>query len=153
MLKLQSWIGRPYGSKVEATDGRGFVYLLSPTPELWTQVLKHRTQILYTADISLITSLLELKPGSKGKWTSGNFSSSIDKTCCCCTHYVIIRYKQWVCTKYDSVLRPFCGGYCLFEAESPALHLPMVACLVSTFKTFQQRCDDRMHLCFCTSAT
>ncbi|RUS32423.1 tRNA methyltransferase complex GCD14 subunit-domain-containing protein [Jimgerdemannia flammicorona] len=34
-------------------------------PELWTQVLPHRTQILYAADISFITSYLDLKPGSK----------------------------------------------------------------------------------------
>lgn len=62
---VQSWLGKPFGSKVESREGR-FVYLLFPTPELWTQVLRHRTQILYTADISLITQMLELKPGSVG---------------------------------------------------------------------------------------
>lgn len=41
------------------------MYLLHPTPELWTQVLPHRTQILYVADISFIISYLDLKPGSK----------------------------------------------------------------------------------------
>lgn len=40
---LQSWIGKPFGSKVTAGQGaRGWVYLLRPTPELWTQVLRHR---------------------------------------------------------------------------------------------------------------
>lgn len=46
---------------------KGFVYLLFPTSELWTQALRHRTQILYVADISLITLFLELRPGMTGK--------------------------------------------------------------------------------------
>lgn len=40
------------------------MYILHPTPELWTLNLPHRTQILYSTDISLITMMLELKPGS-----------------------------------------------------------------------------------------
>ena len=40
------------------------MYLLYPSPELWTVTLPHRTQILYTTDISLITLELDLKPGS-----------------------------------------------------------------------------------------
>ena len=32
--------------------GKGWVILLAPNPELWTLVLRHRTQILYIADIS-----------------------------------------------------------------------------------------------------
>ncbi|KAG9143536.1 hypothetical protein Leryth_015954 [Lithospermum erythrorhizon] len=47
------WIGKPFGSKVFSNKGR-FVYLLAPTPELWTLVLSHRTQILYIADISFV---------------------------------------------------------------------------------------------------
>jgi tRNA (adenine57-N1/adenine58-N1)-methyltransferase len=43
---------------------KGYVHLLLPTPELWTLVLKHRTQILYLADIATICCQLELKPGS-----------------------------------------------------------------------------------------
>ncbi|KAL0050603.1 hypothetical protein WJX82_003129 [Trebouxia sp. C0006] len=64
-FKLKDWVGKPFGSRVESS-GRGqtgWVYLLAPTPELWTTVLRHRTQILYVADISLICTLLELKPG------------------------------------------------------------------------------------------
>lgn len=61
-------MGKPFGSRVESS-GRGqtgWVYLLAPTPELWTTVLRHRTQILYVADISLICTFLELKPGCIG---------------------------------------------------------------------------------------
>ncbi|KAK2104829.1 hypothetical protein P7K49_018685 [Saguinus oedipus] len=56
-------IGRPFGSKVTCGRG-GWVYVLHPTPELWTLNLPHRTQILYSTDIALITMMLELRPGS-----------------------------------------------------------------------------------------
>lgn len=56
-------IGQRYGSKVTCSKG-GWVYVLHPTPELWTVSLPHRTQILYTTDIATITMMLELKPGS-----------------------------------------------------------------------------------------
>lgn len=62
VFKHSDWIGRPFGSKVLSNKG-GFVYLLVPTPELWTLVLSHRTQILYIADISFVISYLEIVPG------------------------------------------------------------------------------------------
>lgn len=61
-LKVFSLVGHKYGSKVELS--RGWAYVLQPTPELWTLTLPHRTQIIYSPDISLITYLMELKPGS-----------------------------------------------------------------------------------------
>lgn len=61
-LKHDAVIGRSYGTKVQCT--RGYVYVLRATPELWTLTLPHRTQILYTRDISLVTLQLDLKPGS-----------------------------------------------------------------------------------------
>lgn len=61
-LRHDLLIGRKYGSKVDCT--KGYVYVLCPTPELYTQNLSHRTQILYTHDIGLITTWLDLKPGS-----------------------------------------------------------------------------------------
>ena len=60
----REWVGKPYGSKVYGKGDAGFVWLLAPTPELWTKVLPHRTQILYLPDISLVCHALELKPGS-----------------------------------------------------------------------------------------
>ena len=42
---------------------RSYVYLLAPTPELWTLVLPHRTQVLYMADIALMIAALRVRPG------------------------------------------------------------------------------------------
>jgi tRNA (adenine57-N1/adenine58-N1)-methyltransferase len=64
-FKHSDFVGIPYGSKVVPKSGRGFIYLLRPTPELWTLALPHRTQILYLADIAFITSYLGIKNGSK----------------------------------------------------------------------------------------
>ncbi len=61
-LNIHSLIGKKYGSKV--TLSRGWAYILHPTCELWTLTLPHRTQIIYTPDISMILFELELKPGS-----------------------------------------------------------------------------------------
>ena len=52
------------GSKAVSKTGTGWVFLLAPTVELWTLVLRHRTQILYLADIATICFQLELRPGS-----------------------------------------------------------------------------------------
>ncbi|XP_050103853.1 uncharacterized protein LOC126583514 isoform X1 [Malus sylvestris] len=62
LFKHSDWIGKQFGSKVFSSKG-GFVYLLASTPELWTLVLSHRTQILYIADISFVIMFLELVPG------------------------------------------------------------------------------------------
>lgn len=45
----------------------GYMWLLAPTPELWTRVLSHRTQILYAADIAVVCTQLELRPGLIGE--------------------------------------------------------------------------------------
>ncbi|KZV91735.1 tRNA methyltransferase complex GCD14 subunit [Exidia glandulosa HHB12029] len=76
-------IGIPFGSKVASRNGKGFIHILRPTPELWTLALPHRTQILYVADISFITSYLNIRPGSKvieAGTGSGSFSHSLART-------------------------------------------------------------------------
>ncbi|KAK0243922.1 tRNA methyltransferase complex subunit Cpd1 [Armillaria nabsnona] len=74
------FIGVPYGSKVGAPSGKGFIHLLRPTPELWTTALPHRTQILYLADIAFITSQLNIRRGSRvieAGTGSASFSHSV----------------------------------------------------------------------------
>ncbi|EFN75929.1 tRNA (adenine-N(1)-)-methyltransferase catalytic subunit TRM61 [Harpegnathos saltator] len=61
-LKVFSLVGQKYGSRVELS--RGWAYVLQPTPELWTLTLPHRTQIIYSPDISLMLYLTGVKPGS-----------------------------------------------------------------------------------------
>ena len=62
-FKLVDLIGKKYGCKMMTNTG-GRVHILQPTPELWTLCLPHRTQIIYTPNISMITLQLEIKPGS-----------------------------------------------------------------------------------------
>lgn len=62
-LKVEDLVGKEYGSKVQLSKGYG--YVLQPNPDLWTINLPHRTQILYTPDISMILLQLEIKPGSR----------------------------------------------------------------------------------------
>ncbi|KAG9308863.1 tRNA methyltransferase complex subunit Cpd1 [Chiua virens] len=81
--KHNDLIGLPYGSKVGSRNGKGFIHVLRPTPELWTMALPHRTQILYLADIAFITSWLDIRRGSRvieAGTGSGSFSHSIART-------------------------------------------------------------------------
>lgn len=48
---------------VEASSG--FIYLLPPTPEVWTASLPHRTQVVYTPDYSYILHRIRARPGSR----------------------------------------------------------------------------------------
>lgn len=61
-LTVSSLIGKPYGGKVNLS--KGWAYVLHPTSELWSLNLPHRTQIIYTPDISMILFQLELRSGS-----------------------------------------------------------------------------------------
>ena len=51
--------------QVETSNGKNWVLVLHPTPELWAHTLPHRTQIVYSTDTALITLALGLRPGSK----------------------------------------------------------------------------------------
>ena len=71
---------KAFCSSAKASSSSGgqkpFVWCLAPTCELWTNVLAHRTQILYVSDISLICAWLDLKPG-KVVLESGTGSASL----------------------------------------------------------------------------
>ncbi|CAG2110165.1 unnamed protein product, partial [Medioppia subpectinata] len=80
-LKHDDLVGQPYGCAHQCA--KGFVHLLHSTPELWTLCLPHRTQILYTTDISFICTQLDLKPGSvvcEAGTGSGSLSHAIART-------------------------------------------------------------------------
>eukprot|EP00698_Gefionella_okellyi_P025198 TRINITY_DN912_c0_g1_i1.p1 TRINITY_DN912_c0_g1~~TRINITY_DN912_c0_g1_i1.p1 ORF type:complete len:338 (-),score=87.51 TRINITY_DN912_c0_g1_i1:3-1016(-) len=57
-------IDRPYGSKIMASNQKGYINVLRFTPELWTFALSHRTQILYEADIMAVIMNMHIRPGS-----------------------------------------------------------------------------------------
>ncbi|PFH56709.1 hypothetical protein XA68_16113 [Ophiocordyceps unilateralis] len=70
--------GTPVPSPDEADDGTGpavpakavaaasgFIYVLRPSPELWTSSLPHRTQVVYTPDYSYILQRIRARPGSR----------------------------------------------------------------------------------------
>ncbi|XP_037087033.1 LOW QUALITY PROTEIN: tRNA (adenine(58)-N(1))-methyltransferase catalytic subunit TRMT61A-like [Pollicipes pollicipes] len=80
-LKVKDLVGLKYGSQVQMS--RGWAFALHPTPELWTLTLPHRTQILYTPDISMVLTQLELRPGSvvcEAGTGSGSLSHAILRT-------------------------------------------------------------------------
>ncbi|KAI7826379.1 tRNA methyltransferase complex subunit Cpd1 [Kickxella alabastrina] len=96
-FKHEDMIGLKYGSKLMTQDNRGFVYLLHPTPALWTQVVPHRTQILYLPDISFVSLHLDLKPGTvmiESGTGSGSFSHSIARTIAPTGHLYTFEYHE-----------------------------------------------------------
>lgn len=132
-MKHEFMIGKPYGSKIQCT--KGFVYVLHPTPILWRQVLRHRTQILYTPDISLILLQLDLKPGSRvveSGTGSGGLSHSIARCIAPNGHLDTFEFheKRWESVKEEfeanglsDIVTAHCGDVCSekgFEGiESP----------------------------------
>lgn len=56
-------IGKSFGARAFARDTGRWLYVLKPTPELWTRTLPHRTQIIYSLDSSVICFKLGLRRG------------------------------------------------------------------------------------------
>lgn len=71
-------IGLKLGGRVAARgkQHKGWIVLLPFAPDLWTNSLTHRTQILYQADIAYILFALDLKPGDV-VFESGTGSGSL----------------------------------------------------------------------------
>lgn len=61
-LKHVDIIGKKYGTRFKCSNGHA--YVMQGSPEIWTISLPHRTQIIYTPNIAVISLQLELKPGS-----------------------------------------------------------------------------------------
>ena len=76
------------------------MHVLHPTPELWTLTLPHRTQILYSTDISHVTLMLDLKPGSivvESGTGSGSMSHAIVRTVAPSGHLYTFEFHQLRC--------------------------------------------------------
>ncbi|CAM9262480.1 unnamed protein product [Scytosiphon promiscuus] len=76
-------IGKPFGSRVFSRTTKGYVYALSPTPELWSHVVPNRTQIVQDFDQSIVIFRLDLKPGDivvESGTGSGVMSTAIMRT-------------------------------------------------------------------------
>eukprot|EP00752_Nemacystus_decipiens_P006808 g6111.t1 len=76
-------IGKPFGSRVFSRTTKGFLYALSPTPELWSHVVPNRTQIVQDFDQSIVIFRLDLKPGDvvvESGTGSGVMSTAIMRT-------------------------------------------------------------------------
>ncbi|KAK3191479.1 tRNA (adenine-N(1)-)-methyltransferase catalytic subunit trm61 [Lecanicillium sp. MT-2017a] len=59
----ESSASKPAKKAVVASSG--FIYILRPSPELWTSSLPHRTQVVYTPDYSYILQRIRARPGSR----------------------------------------------------------------------------------------
>ena len=75
-------IGTPFGCKhLSFSEGSNqHLYILEPTPELWSVALKTRTQIVDEMDASYITFMLNIRPGSvvvESGTGSGNMTLSL----------------------------------------------------------------------------
>lgn len=58
-------IGRSFGSKIKSRCSNGWLYVLEPTPELWSNAVKSRTQIVNEQDAAFITLKLDVFPGCR----------------------------------------------------------------------------------------
>lgn len=72
-----------FGRKVYSESMREALYVLKPSSTMHTHCLNHRTQILYSPDISMVLLQCDMKPGSiviESGTGSGSLSTSIGKT-------------------------------------------------------------------------
>lgn len=50
-------IGKQFGFKIKSSTYEGYIYVLEPTPDLWSHALDHRTQIVDRYFYTEMTSL------------------------------------------------------------------------------------------------
>lgn len=63
-FKHDAMIGAEFGRLVSNTRGSTHLVVLRPNPEMWSISLKHRTQIVFSMDASVIAFRMNLRPGS-----------------------------------------------------------------------------------------
>lgn len=93
-------IGKRYGDQM-IDEKKGFIFLLSPTVELWSNSLKFRTQIVYLPDASYIVQRLELNERLRvieAGTGSGAFTHHISR--CLGSRGVIFTY-EWNLKRYN----------------------------------------------------
>ena len=56
-------IGKPFGTCIKSYYNEGYLYVLRPTPELWSGAAVRRTQIVNDLDAGFIVFHLDLHPG------------------------------------------------------------------------------------------
>ncbi|AET39982.1 tRNA 1-methyladenosine methyltransferase subunit GCD14 Ecym_5213 [Eremothecium cymbalariae DBVPG len=102
-FKHDEMIGKEYGSQIavrtKSSKRFGFIHVLQATPELWTQSLPHRTQIVYTPDSSYIMQRLKCGPLSRvieAGTGSGSFSHAFARSAGRVFSYEFheVRYEQ-----------------------------------------------------------
>jgi tRNA (adenine57-N1/adenine58-N1)-methyltransferase len=57
--------GKKAGGGSFEVAASGFAHLATPTPEAWTHLLQHRTQVVYVPDYAYILHLLRARPGCR----------------------------------------------------------------------------------------
>ena len=92
-------IGKKYGSimKSKSVKHNGYIYLLAPTPELWSKALKHRTQIVQTLDASAILFHLHIVPGCivlEAGTGSGSLSTHFSRALAPTGHLYTFEFNQ-----------------------------------------------------------
>ncbi|KAK2195616.1 bifunctional tRNA (1-methyladenosine) methyltransferase catalytic subunit Gcd14/S-adenosyl-L-methionine-dependent methyltransferase superfamily [Babesia duncani] len=66
LFDIASCVGENYGHRIMSNDDmKHWVVVLPPNCELVLKAIRHRTQILYRADISLLLLLLDARPGKR----------------------------------------------------------------------------------------
>ena len=60
-------IGRPFGSKIKSRSTNGYIYVLEPSPELWSTALNTRTQIVDESDSAFIVAT-STSPQAAASW-------------------------------------------------------------------------------------